>query len=193
MVTWEKERRRKGRVYVLERRGPVQSSHLQIFSIFSPANFSPCGVVDRPCPVLARQCRKKRKNITCKFFHLQSWNGAFSPAVFFWQIFHMQFWDDAVQSYQIPAKKIINFLFFLGWLHGSTSLLSGQSPLNTTSLLESATKVKKGGLRMIDQGLVEKCREHACQSFEGKSSCSKGRSDVERICTETVANGCKAW
>ena len=62
----------------------MASSHLQIFYTLSPANFSPA-----------------------------SWNGAFSPAFFFWQIFHMQFWDGTVQSCQIPAKKKNN-----QWNHG---------------------------------------------------------------------------
>ena len=52
--------------------------------------------------------------LTCKFFtpsHLQIFHlqyCAYSPAVFFWQIFHMQFWDGTVQGCQIHRKKIIN-------------------------------------------------------------------------------------
>ena len=48
---------------------------------------------------------------TCKFFtpsHLQIFHlqyCAFSPAVFFRQIFHMQFWDGTVQGCQIHRKK----------------------------------------------------------------------------------------
>ena len=41
-------------------------------------------------------------------YRRQYWDGTFSPAIFFWQIFHMQFWDGTVQGCQIHRKKKTN-------------------------------------------------------------------------------------
>ena len=82
--------------------------------------------------------------LTCKFitpshlqiFHLQYWDGAFSPTVFFWQIFHMQFWDGTVQGCQIHRKKNNQ------WNHGGFATTSTRLPLKMQN--SPKTKMIKG-------------------------------------------------
>ena len=79
---------------------------------------------------------------TCKFFtpsHLQIFHlqyCAFSPAVFFWQIFHMQFWDGTVQGCQIHRKKNNQ------WNHGGFATTSTRLPLKMQN--SPKTKMLKG-------------------------------------------------
>ena len=46
--------------------------------------------------------------LTCKFFTCSIGMAPSHLQFFFWQIFHMQFWDGTVQGCQIHRKKIIN-------------------------------------------------------------------------------------
>ena len=72
-----------------------------------------------------------------QIFHLQYWDGAFSPAVFFfWQIFHMQFWDGTVQGCQIHRKKNNQ------WNHGGFATTS--TPLPLTMQRSPKAKMIKG-------------------------------------------------
>ena len=72
--------------------------------------------------------------LTCKFFTCSIGMAPSHLHFFFWQIFHMQFWDGTVQSCQIHRKKNNQ------WNHGGFATTSTPLPLT----MQRKTKMIKG-------------------------------------------------